>query len=391
MNISRTDYLLLRLAQSAAGLFETVGDLESSILRRCLNAIPIESPVFVCGLARSGTTILLEELSKFAKVGTHRYRDFPFLMTPWIWNRILDWSRVQQPEVERPHQDRIRITPESPEAFEEPLWQFFFPDLHAADALHRLTGERRFDAFEAFFKDHIRKILLIRGQQRYLSKGNYNVVRIEYLATVFPDARFIIPVRHPIAQVQSLVRQHALFSEYARKDPRVPHYLRAAGHYEFGPQRVPIRLSHEAGDRIRAAWERGDDAAGYAAQWAEIYDFVDRLRCDVSGLADRMLIVRYEDFCDCPYEVLRAILRHAHLDAEATLDPRAFEHIVLPSCDASDLPDHFRETVWRETESVAARFGYARTDENLRAAIPERTQFADPRRLFAKGRPVSCG
>jgi Sulfotransferase family len=367
VNISRTDYLLLRIAHSAASLFQSVGDLESSILRRRLNALPIESPIFVCGLARSGTTILLEELSKVAQVATHRYRDFPFLMTPWIWNRLLDRGRVEQAPTERPHQDRIRITPESPEAFEEPIWQFFFPDLHAADALHRLSGERRFAEFEAFFRDHIRKILLIRGQRRYLSKGNYNVVRIEYLATLFPDARFIVPIRHPFTHVQSLARQHALFTQYARNDPRVPRYLMAAGHYEFGPQRVPIRLSHESGNRIRDAWQRGHDAAGYAAQWGEIYGFVDRLRRDANGLAERMLVVRYEDFCDRPHQVVSGILRHANLHSETTIDPQAFDHIAPPpGGSASDLPDDFRETVWRETGPVAKLFGYSPTDGAIR-------------------------
>ena len=179
--------------------------------------MPIDTPVFISGLARSGTTILLEELSKVPGVGTHRYRDFPFLMTPWFWNRFLDLFRVPLESVERAHKDRIRITAESPDAFEEPLWQFFFPHLHSAAALHRLTGERRFEEFESFFKDHIRKLLLIRQQPRYLSEENYNVAQIEYLATLFPDARFIIPIRHPVTHVQSLVQQHALFSEYAAR------------------------------------------------------------------------------------------------------------------------------------------------------------------------------
>jgi hypothetical protein len=304
---------------------------------------------------------LLEELSKIPGVGTHRYRDFPFLMTPWFWNRFLDLFRVPQQAVERPHKDRIQITAESPEAFEEPIWQFFFPHLHSDAALHRLAGDRRFDEFESFFKDHIRKILLVRRRQRYLSKENYNVVRMEYLATVFPDARFIVPIRHPFTHVESLVRQHALFCDYARGDARVPHYLAAAGHYEFGPQRVPIRLSHEIGDRIRAAWECGEDAAGYASQWAEIYRFVDHLRSAASDLSRRILVVRYEDFCARPQEVMRGILQHARLDAWEVFGVHSLDHIAPPRRGAADLPEEFREKVWRETESVAERFGYAST------------------------------
>jgi hypothetical protein len=361
VNLSRTDYWLARLAHAGADLFESVGNVESSILRRRLDAIPLEAPIFVCGLARSGTTILLQELSQMPNVATHRYRDFPFLMTPWIWSRLVNWGRdsAERPATERPHQDRIRISAESPEAFEEPLWQFFFPQLHGAESLHRLTGERRSAEFDTFFRDHIRKILLLRRGRRYLSKGNYNVVRIEYLAALFPDARFVIPIRHPLTHVQSLVRQHALFTAYAQRDPRVPHYLRAAGHYEFGPQRVPIRLTREAGNRIRDAWHRGDDATGYAIQWAEMYGFVHSLLESRDDLAARTSVIRYEAFCDRPAEVMATVCQHAQLEPIATNGPRAFEHIVASPHDSRDLPHDFCEAVWRETGSVAKRFGYS--------------------------------
>ncbi len=268
---------------------------------------------------------------------------------------------AQRPATERPHQDRIRISAESPEAFEEPLWQFFFPQLHAAKSLHRLTGERRSAEFDAFFRDHIRKILLLRGGRRYLSKGNYNVVRIEYLAALFPDARFVIPIRHPFTHVQSLVRQHALFTAYAQRDPRAPRYLQAAGHYEFGPQRVPIRLTHEAGDRIRDAWHRGDDATGYAIQWAEIYGFVHALLESSGDLAERTSVIRYEDFCDRPAEVMTALCRHTQLEPLATNGARPFEHIIASPHDSLHLPRDFRETVWREAGPVARHFGYSPT------------------------------
>jgi Sulfotransferase family len=383
VNLSRTDYWLARLAHAGAGLFESVGNVESSILRRRLDATPLEAPIFVCGLARSGTTILLQELSQLPNVATHRYRDFPFLMTPWIWSRLLDWGGggAERPATERPHQDRIRISAESPEAFEEPLWQFFFPQLHAAEILHRLTGERRSAEFDAFFRDHIRKILLLRGGRRYLSKGNYNAVRIEYLAALFPDARFVIPIRHPLTHVQSLVRQHALFTAYAQRDPRVPHYLRAAGHYEFGPQRMPIRLTHEAGDRIRNAWHRGDDATGYAIQWAEVYGFVHALLESSDDLAARTSVIRYEDFCDHPAEVMAAVCRHAQLDACAT---NSFAHIVASPHDSLDLPHNFRETVWREAGSVANHFGYSPTSHRPASARDEQKTDALPQRAAAQ-------
>ena len=110
-----------------------------------------------------------------------------------------------------------------------------------------------------------------------MSKGNYNVARIEYLAKLFPDARFVVPVREPVAHVASLVRQHQLFNGYAQDDPRIGIYLSAAGHFEFGPQRRPICLTPEAAEGASGVWDEGD-AAGYARQWAEVYGHVARLK-----------------------------------------------------------------------------------------------------------------
>ncbi|MFN0055446.1 MAG: sulfotransferase [Planctomycetales bacterium] len=359
MKINTSDYLLVRLAQGGAGVLETLGDIESTWMRKQLDAVSIRSPLFVTGLARAGTTILLEELSKIPGVATHRYRDFPMLMIPCLWSRFLSRFRTRQEAVERPHKDRIKITSESPEAYEEPIWQHFFPHLHAPEAIHRLTGEKRHPGFEGFYTDHLRKILIIRQGERYLSKGNYNVTRIEYLATLFPDARFVIPVRHPLEHVHSLVRQNELFTNYDREDPRVSRYLAAAGHYEFGPQRVPIRLSEVAGNRIRDAWGNGDDYLGYAIQWAEIYRFVDQLRSRQDRLAQQILVVRYEDFCADPAGVMGQTLRHTHLEAGANFGPQAFEHISPPAPGSSRLSGEVQETIWSEVREVAAAFGYA--------------------------------
>ena len=65
---------------------------------------------------------------------------------------------------------------------------------YPAEHMNDRIGE---DDLEAFYRDHIRKLLWLRGGRRYLSKGNYNTTRIAYLARLFPDARFIVPVRDP--------------------------------------------------------------------------------------------------------------------------------------------------------------------------------------------------
>ena len=82
-------------------------------------------------------------------------------------------------------------------------------------------------AFERFYADHLKKILLVRGGQRYLSKGNYNLTRFAYLRKLFPDARFIVPVRDPRWHIASLMKQHRLFCAEERRDPRILKHMRA--------------------------------------------------------------------------------------------------------------------------------------------------------------------
>jgi hypothetical protein len=354
MILRTSDYVLAQLATKAAPLLRILGNVETESLRRRLDPVRIDKPVFVTGLARSGTTILLEQLASCSELGSHRYRDFPFLMTPYVWNRLLSQLGREEAPVLRPHGDRIEITRESPDAFEEPLWQHFFPHVHDSHALHRLTAEVQNRAFEEFYCQHIRKMLLLRGRRRYLSKGNYNVTRLEYLSRLFPDARFVVPVRNPIAHVQSLVRQHERFTRFAQADQRIPRYLAAAGHYEFGPQRVPIRMEAEAGDRTIQSWNSGEEHRGYAIQWAHVYRHVLDLCRRNADLRSRLHIVRYEDLCADPVVSLQQIAEH--LAIEWPKHGISVDHIVGPVAECDRSTD---AVVWDETKAVAAEIGYS--------------------------------
>jgi hypothetical protein len=360
MNLRSTDYLLTRFAHAIPGAMKFLGDIETDLLGYRLASIPIDRPVFITGLARSGTTLLLNLLAELPDVATHRYSDFPFLFAPVAWNRLQDRMGKGGPPVERPHRDRIRITRDSPEAFEEPIWTHFFSAIHDPGAVHRLTAANRRARFDAFFRQHLRKVLLLRGGKRYVSKGNYNVTRIEYLADMLPGARFVIPVRHPVAQVESLMRQHRLFSEYDAHDPRVARYLRAAGHYEFGPQRVPVIIDLEDARRIADAWSEGDNALGYAVMWRSVYAHVHALRRRNPRLAERMALVRYEDLCRDPGAGLRGITRFCELDGDIEALLRRAPRISPRGPDPFRLSPEQCARIWDETAAVAKRIGYER-------------------------------
>lgn len=339
-------------------LWIKLGSLETHLVASSLAHVRVERPIYVTGLARSGTTILLEILARHPEVATHRYRDFPMLFTPYAWNRWLELvPRKEEAPAERSHGDGIAVTSESPEAFEEPLWMAFFPELHDATQSAVLDGATHHPLFERFYRDHIRKLLAVRGRRRYVAKGNYNVTRIGYLAKLFPDARFVIPVRHPVWHIASLMKQHRLFLDGQRDNPAARRHLRRVGHFEFGEDRRPIRISNGATTaEIVALWQAGEEVRGWARYWAQVHHHIADLMGREQGAAIR--IVRYEDLCASSQATLRDVLDHCALPAGERLLSDAARRLHQPTYyrprfSAADLA-----IIAEETASAAGHFGY---------------------------------
>jgi len=343
-------------------LWIRLGNLETRVVSDELAGIPVERPIYVSGLARSGSTILLEFLARHPDTVTHRYKDYPLVFTPFFWNRFLD--RVPMREgaaAERTHRDGIMVTPESPEAFEEVLWMAFFPSLHDPSVSAVLDDRTDNPAFEAFYRDHIRKLLWVRGGRRYLAKGNYNLTRLEYLLRLFPDARFVIPVREPLWHIASLMKQHALFCEGERRNPQALRHMQRVGHFEFGLDRRPVNVGDPAGvAEVAAAWDRGEEVEGWARYWSQIHDHVaDRLAAN-PRLRDATLVLRFEDLCGSPRETLGAVLDHCGLSDREGLVERMAASIRFPSYYEPRFSPEEQATIARWTAATAERFGYPR-------------------------------
>ena len=341
-----------------------LGNLESKLMAGDLAEVPIEGPLYVSGLARSGSTILLEALARHEHTATHRYKDYPPVFTPYFWSWFLDRAERGQAEAsERSHKDGIRITPESPEAFEEVLWMAFFPALHDPRASAVLDAAARHPEFEAFYRDHVRKLLHLRGVRRYLAKANYNVTRLEYLLELFPDARFVLPVREPLWHVASLMKQHALFTAAARANPRALAHLQRVGHFEFGLDRRPIN----AGDpeeiaRIQDLWRRGAEIEGWARYWSHVHGYLAaRLEAN-PRLRAATLVVPFEDLCRAPRATLRALFEHCRLPASEAFIAELAAGIHFPGYYRPEFSPSELALIEECTADVAARF------EHLRAA-----------------------
>jgi hypothetical protein len=335
-----------------------LGQWESLLLGRELDAIPLTMPMYVAGLARSGSTLLHEILAAHSGVATHRVKDYPMVYTPYWWRRATAGQKPSVPR-ERPHRDRLLISLESPDALEEMIWMAFFPRCHDPSVDNRLGAEDRHRVFENFYRPHLRKLLLAEKAGRYVAKANYHVARLPYLAWLFPDARFIIPVREPVSHIASLARQHAWFSRGQGENPRALAFMQRSGHFEFGRDRRPINLGDlERVQAILGAWTSGEEVRGWAIYWDMVYGYLSRLLASDQSLRELALTVRFEDLCAAPAETIRAVLNHCRL-------PDA-DHVVARFAGAVQAPDYYRasfspgemDLIREETAGTARRWGY---------------------------------
>jgi len=183
-----------------------------------------ENHVFVSGLARSGTTILLNAIYESDEFASLLYQDMPFVLAPNLWSK-LSFNKKDVESFERAHGDGIKISLESPEAFEEVFWMTFNKDDE--------------DSQEKF-KTYIQLINKKNQKKRYLSKNNQNIRRLELISNIFPDSKILILYRNPIQQAYSLLSQHKKFIKESKQDKFISDYMKWTGHTEFGPNYIPI-------------------------------------------------------------------------------------------------------------------------------------------------------
>jgi hypothetical protein len=335
-----------------------LGRLESSLLADRVRQAPLRMPIFVCGLARSGSTLLHEIVASHPSVATHRVKDYPMIFTPFWWRRATANLRPQPPR-ERPHRDGIAITTESPDAIEEMLWMAFFPRCHDLAVSSLLGAGDRHPAFERFYKTHVRKLLLAEGAARYAAKNNYHIARLPYLVRLFPDVKLVIPMRSPVTHIASLMRQHRWFSVGQRRQRRALAFMQRSGHFEFGLDRRPMHLGD--GERVRqiaALWAAGDEVRGLARYWDMVHGYLARLLDADTRVRAAAHVVRFETLCAAPAATLRAILEHCGLADIDNLVARHAPAVRYPTYYQSGLSADDLDIIREETAATAKLWGY---------------------------------
>jgi hypothetical protein len=238
--------------------------------------VDVREHVFVTGLARSGTTGVMRNIFGTGQYASLQYSNMPFIMNPNIWQNK---QHIQNHE--RVHSDGIIINGESPEEFDEYFWKAHLKDSFIKD--HSLKLHQVSEQTAKQFKKYIQLICLSKNKQKYLSKNNNSILRLDVLRELNNPKIFFL-FREPLSHASSLLKLHKKFSALQKEDPFVLEYFDFLGHHEFGLHHKPFDLTNH----VKRAQSEFDllDINYWLLVWLNYYEFIlqnlnpgDRLIC----------------------------------------------------------------------------------------------------------------
>ena len=187
---SKAEKNLHKLYLSNYFLSKSSFELEEIIHGRKAKQLPVEEYVFITGLARSGTTALMNKIFASEEYASLQYSNMPILLSPNFWNKKLKFAKH-----ERAHKDGIIIDGNSPEEFDEYFWKVFLNDSYIQEGL--LPHEVDKKVLEKYLT-YVALICLSKGKQKYISKNNNNILRFSTLRKIKGN-KIIVLFRDPVS------------------------------------------------------------------------------------------------------------------------------------------------------------------------------------------------
>lgn len=279
-------------------------ELEKTLYLKKSSSFHSGQHVFISGLPRSGTTILLNLLYRTGQFASLTYEDLPLVLSPNLWKKF-SRNTTTQPEnqlKERAHKDRIKINIQSPEAFDEIFWRIFTGKHYLKRK--SLTPYALPASAANEYDCYISLILSKYRKRHYLSKNNNNILRLGSLIRKYPDALFIMLFRDPIQQANSLLKQHQNFSHKQKEDPFTLTYMNYLVHHEFGLHHKPFEFAVPPIGLLKNKIE----------YWLHVWVGYYRYLLDRYANHDQIIFLHYEHFCDNPNQYLIEISRRFSID-----------------------------------------------------------------------------
>lgn len=261
--------------------------------------------VFVSGLARAGTTVLMRSIYETGEFASLTYRDMPFVLAPNIWAKIVEYTKIEMDKKNRAHGDGILVDFDSPEALEEIFWKTFLGGSYIKN--DRLLPHAVDDDTVKKFREYISLVLMRYGKSRYLSKNNNNVLRLKSILEAFPCATILVPFREQLQQAYSLLKQHQRFKKDGSFTEK---YMGWLAHHEFGSDHRPFDWGIEATEK------HGAESIDYwLLQWICTYSSLDSSFEKQSGATLRVIFICYESLCSDATRVWGALSNKLELNS----------------------------------------------------------------------------
>lgn len=316
---SPIDQLLHRIALDHLTLHRWLHDWE---VRRWRKRGGEREPRFllVTGLARSGTTSLLQRLEETGAFSSLNYANMPFVMAPGTWRRFFKPKTGELKE--RSHGDGILVGADSAEALEEP---FFLVHTEGALVAEDHLAPHGVDA--ELHDRYLDYQGLVRSPgTTYLAKNNNSLLRYPSLREQNRDFTAVLMFREPLAHAASLLAMHRRYTAMQDGDPFVRTYMDWLAHHEFGGGHKPFRFGSEPA--------KGDpDTLDY---WLERWTDYYRHAMTVDG--HKLVFLSHATWSAAPTAALKAILDVAEVEATAPpLEPHTRQRHVEETADPKRL------------------------------------------------------
>jgi len=253
------------------------------------------------GLARSGTTSLLNELVKNDSVFSLKYQNMPFVLAPKFQNILQNKASLDINIIERSHKDGIFINEFSPEAFDEVFFKVYEDE--------KFTKKDKLLQYESSYinkyLDFIKHCLFVNQKKIYLTKNNNHILRLSQLIET-QKFKILVTFREPLSHASSLLNQHIIHSKLQESDSYSLKYMNYLGHHEFGLnykfflfEKPIIDVSKYTGNNY------------WLAQWINYYHYILELIERFQN--DKFLLVPFIDWCEKKPKLIEKIEKYINL------------------------------------------------------------------------------
>lgn len=277
-------------------------DIERNIFASNIEKI---SPkiLFISGLARSGTTALLNHLVQ-AQVGKSlTYNDLPFIFLPNLL-RGFKQTKSFSDLSERAHGDQIKINEDSPEAIDEIFWKFQLKNAYIKEKTLEICDIKTGDINN--YLTFIRLHLLASDRSIYVTKNNNSLLRISsFLQQNNFPAHYIFTLRDPLSHANSLLKQHLHFREIHKRDSFSLTYFNSLGHFEFGKNLKYFDFNQEKYNRQLNSLNPLE-INYWLVSWLNYYSYLNQIR------TEDFAFVSFSDLCESPDKIIEKLSNKFH-------------------------------------------------------------------------------